>query len=147
MAIDPKNGFLTAGVAGGRSETINPSPDPLTTGDVPQLFATDEVVAASQTLAALTVVGFNSSGALVKALIDETTPANTIDPIGILVYAVTTAAGETTKHAGVYRGGVFNPNLLVWDASFDTDAKKRAAFEGAPSPTQIVIRAPKTLTV
>lgn len=35
----------------------------------------------------------------------------------------------------VYRSGHWDMNALVWDASYDTDAKKKAAFEGSLSPT------------
>ena len=39
----------------------------------------------------------------------------------------------------VYRSGHFNMDALVWPASYDTDAKKLAAFDGAPSPSQILV--------
>jgi hypothetical protein len=266
MAITPQNGDLLAGVASQRSETINPSPDPLLTGDRPGLVSTDELVAVSQTLAAHTVVGFDD-GKLVAATYSVTAAAKatedltftdvgndtetvTIDgvvytlaaslseaydvligasatataanlaaainggagegetygtdtvahpsvvassaaevltatarvagtagnsiattetsseaswgaavlsggadavwtgvkPIGVLIYAQTTGGGDSTVRAGVYRAGVFNPDLLVWDASFDTAEKKRLAFEGAPAPTNIVIRKPQSFT-
>jgi len=69
-----------------------------------------------------------------------------VRPIGILVYAHTTGGSDTTVRAAVYRAGVFNPALLVWDASFDSDEKKRLAFEGAPAPTNIIIRKPQAFT-
>lgn len=67
--------------------------------------------------------------------------------IGILVAAITTGAGGEFKGAPVYRAGVFNPLALVWDASFSTEAEKLAAFRGAPTPTNIIMRRPKTATV
>ena len=141
MAITPRNGDLTAGVAGSNTEVINASPDPWLTGDHPPVVTTDELVAASQNIPARTPVGFNGSGALVPA-VDGTTPA-----IGIVVYETVTGAGDTTVRTGVYRQGVFNPTLINWPASYNTDEKKRLAFNGAPSPTAIVLRKPQTLTV
>ena len=43
------------------------------------------------------------------------------------------------KNVEVMRQGVYNPDALVWDASYDTAEKTRLAFEGAPSPTAITI--------
>lgn len=141
MPIYPQNGDLTAGMAGSYTETIAASPDPLVTGDVPAMMATDEAVAADQVLPALTVVGFDGSGHIVEA-------TGTIAAVGILPYAVdTTGEAAGAKFTGVYRMGVYNPDLLKWNAGYDTDLKKLKAFEGAPSPTSIVIRRPKALTV
>lgn len=38
----------------------------------------------------------------------------------------------------VYREGHFDMDALTWDASYDSDAKKKAAFEGSLSPTIFV---------
>lgn len=67
--------------------------------------------------------------------------------IGITIFDVVTPSSGSKIGAPIYRGGCFNPALINWPASFDTDAKKFAAFNGAPSPTDIVIRAVKTGTV
>lgn len=147
MTITPQNGDLTAGVAGYYNEDIAANANPFITGDHPPVVTTDELVAASQTLAARTVVGFNDAGALVAAVRDSVDPDDDVAPIGILVYAVTTGGGDTTVRTGVYRQGTFNPDLIVWPPSFNTAEEKRLAFEGAPSPTAIVLRAPQTLTV
>lgn len=48
---------------------------------------------------------------------------------------------EGTTTAPFFYSGCFNPAMLVWDASYASDEDKRAAFEGAPTPTQILIRA------
>lgn len=141
MPIYPQNGDLTAGLAGTYTETIAPSPDPLVTGDFPAVAATDEPVAANQVLDSLTVVGFDGSGHLVEA-------TGVIKAIGVLSYAVnTTGEAAGAKYAGVYRMGVFNPDLLKWHSGYATDAARIKAFEGAPSPTAIIIRRPKTMTV
>ncbi len=140
MPITPQNGDLNAGVAAHSSEVINPSPDPLITGDAPALSATDEVVATGVVLPALSVVGFDANGEIVEALIDTANPANSIQAIGVLVYDVDASGGAVG--AAVYRQGVLNPDRLNWHASFATDADKRKAFEGAPSPTSIILRKP-----
>lgn len=139
--LTPVNGDLTAGIAGKSEDTLNPRTAALITGDNPQRAPTRENVAAAQTLAALTVVGFDGDGRIVPAVLGTTAA------IGVLPYAVTTGAGITDVFAAVDRLGVFNPDLLVWDASYATDLQKEKAFEGAPSPTQIIIRKPNAKTV
>ena len=67
--------------------------------------------------------------------------------IGINVVKVVTGAGGERKGSPVYRQGVFNPLALLWDASFSTEHEKLAAFRGAPTPTSIVLRRPKTASV
>ena len=138
MTITPQNGDLTAGIAGQYSEVINPAVAALFTGDIPRVFSTDETVLTSLTLAALSVVGFNGAGKVVMA------DNGAVKAVGVLVYATDTTGGEAV--ASVYRGGCLNPDLLVWDAAYSTDALKAKAFEGAASPTQIVIRGIQTFT-
>ena len=104
MTITPRNGDLTAGVAGSYTETIGASPDPFITGDVPALFTTDELVLEDEVLAARSVVGLDAAGKLVMAK----TSATAVKPIGVLVYAVD-ATGVATMRARVYRGGVLQP--------------------------------------
>lgn len=64
----------------------------------------------------------------------------------ITVTAITTPASPTGG-APVYKGGCFNPDLLNWPAYYSTDAKKFAAFDGAPSPTNIIVRRPRAHTI
>ncbi|MEP2533558.1 head decoration protein [Shimia sp.] len=143
MTITPNNGDLTAGIAGQYAESINPEAEALVTGDVPAVFSTDETILSGEDLEALTVVGFDGNGKIVPAVAaDGGTP---VQAIGVLVYAVDATGGDAPGH--VYRGGMFNPDMLVWDASYDTDAEKATAFNGAPSPTQIVIRSITTFSV
>lgn len=59
--------------------------------------------------------------------------------IGVSVIKVVTDADDTSG-APVYISGCLNPDALIWPASFDTDAKKAAAFDGAPTPTNILLR-------
>lgn len=65
---------------------------------------------------------------------------------GITIVDLVTPASPATG-GKIYRAGCFNPDLLNFGASFDTDAKKFAAFEGAPSPTNIIIRRPRAYTL
>lgn len=131
------NGADTAGIAGSAITTFDNFVS-LITGDRPGVVTTDELVAASQTIPALTPVKF-TAGAIVPAASGDT-------EIGITVAAIVTGAGDTTVRAAVYRAGVFNPDAIAWPASYDTAEKKRLAFEGAPSPTQIIIRKPAAFT-
>jgi hypothetical protein len=67
--------------------------------------------------------------------------------IGINVLKVVTDASGHHKGSPVYRAGCFNPLALTWDASYSTNGEKLAAFRGAPTPTNIILRRPKTATV
>lgn len=148
MAITPLNGDLTAGVAGQSSDVINPSPNPLVTGDAPALYTEPLPVAADMVLAAREVVGFDANDNIIPAVLDTGTPANNVQAIGFVMYAIdTTGEADGAVEVEVVRGGVFNPDLLVWEAGFATDAQKRAAFRGAPTPTSIILRKPTTMTV
>lgn len=140
MAITPRNGDLLAGVAGKWSETINPEAALLVTGDAPAQASMPLPAAAAQTFTARQVVGLNGSGLLVPAVL------GTVEAVGYIVYAPS-AATTLNQLIEVMRQGVFNPEALTWDATYDTDEKKRMAFEGAPSPTSIIIRKPQTMTV
>ena len=140
MAITPKNGDLTAGVAGKWSETIDAEPPLLVTGDAPAQASMPLPAAAAQTCAARQVVGLNGSGKLIPAV------RGTTQAIGYVVYAPS-AATVLDQPVEVMRQGVFNPDALVFDASYGTDEQKRLAFEGAPSPTSIILRKPQTMTV
>lgn len=104
-------------------------------------------------------------GVLTTTEITITAPANIDWPIGAVLNLAGTALADwnATRDAGcanyvlaqpvvlasgasatiaVYREGHFNMDALTWDASYDTDAKKKAAFEGSVSPT-IFVSKPK----
>lgn len=90
----------------------------------------------SQTLAQFTVVGL-SGGKIVPAVLGTTAA------FGILCHAATSGAANTTVRGEVWYSGCFNigsDGVLIWDASYDTVAKKAAAFIGASTPTTIVTR-------
>lgn len=68
--------------------------------------------------------------------------------IGFVKYAANNVGGAAgAVRVEVTRWGCFNPDALVWDSSYDTLTKKLYAFEGAPSPTSIIIRQPTAMTV
>ena len=115
------------GIPAKTSDTIGPTPDSVFFSSHPAPVTFEEVVAASQTLAAWTVVGKDANGRLVKATWNAT-PANAINPIGVLAEAITTDASTNYKGALVYKTGHFNFARLVFDATFDTEAKKLAAM-------------------
>lgn len=94
-------------------------------------------LALNTTLVQFTVVGRNSTGKLVAATYNAD-PELAIKPIGVLTHAA--ALGASGSLNGVFwYSGCFNMDALVWDATFDTEAKKLAAFEGAPTPTTIIV--------
>ena len=140
MALSPIKGDLTAGVAGQWSETLNAQDDAFVTGDSPQQASNEYPAAAAQTFTARQVVGFNGSGNLIPAVLGTTAA------IGFVVYAPS-AATTLGQKVSVMRQGVFNPDLLSFDVSYGTAEQKRLAFEGAPTPTNIILRKPETMTV
>ena len=137
--INPIKGDLTAGVAAQSSDAITAQEESLVTGDAPAQSSMLLPAAASQTFTARQVVGLNGSGKLIPAVRSVT------QAIGYVVYAPS-GATVLDQPISVMRQGVFNPNLLTFDASYSTAEQKRLAFEGAPSPTSIILRAPETMT-
>lgn len=130
---------IDAGVASFNTESFKDIPlfsGPATTITTSETVAAATIAAAD--LPANAVVGRNSSGELVMAKIGNVDPDDDIHPIGVTVNTV--KMGATVKTVAVRRDGMFNPNVLVWDASYNTAAKKRLAFETS-QPT-IFIREP-----
>lgn len=105
----------------------------------PRLGETVRVLLAdSQTLAQYAVVGLDANGKLVPA---NATGGSEIEPIGVLSYAATSGASNTTIHGEVHLTGDFNiddDSPLVWDASFDTAAKK--TFAPVPGNPNLMFR-------
>ena len=130
---------FNAGVPSQGSDSFAVLPEGMIVGEYPAQFVEDKPTAFSQNLAAYTVVGLNAAGEVVRATWNAT-PANAIKPIGILMYPVVTGASGDKSVARVLRSACVNPDRLVWDATFDTSAKRMTAFEGSPSPTQFVLR-------
>ncbi|MGN5375809.1 hypothetical protein [Sphingomonas hankookensis] len=113
----------------------------LLAGDFPELQAGFSFTVANNAaaMAQFTVVGLDANGFLVPAV------RGTVQAIGVLCHATGAAAADnqTSKavRGVVWLTGCFNVDgPLIWDASFDTEERKFAAFRGAPTPTQIVVR-------
>lgn len=81
------------------------------------------------------VVGLDEDDLLVPAV------NGTVKAIGVCTMPVAGIGGpgEETKVPTWY-SGCFEPSALKWDASYATDADKETAFNGAPSPTTIIVR-------
>ncbi len=130
MTVIPKN---TPGLAESQSDAF--SNVDLLLSDVPQYMTDNAVCAASMTFAIYEVVAL-VGGELVPADIADADPANHDLAYAITATAVTTGVGETPT-IPIITGGHFNIDALTWPASYDTDAKKLAAFQGMASPGQI----------
>lgn len=125
------------GVAAWASEDFTESE--LVTGETPQFGTKENFTLLDQNadLPAYTVVGVITASGKVTvsdmAAVDGSAVA-----IGITGYKVPDPGADLT--IAVIRSGVLNPDRLNWHASYNTAAKKKAAFRGAPTPTNIVIR-------
>lgn len=139
--ITPPNYADRAGIPRQSSDVLAFIPEGLVTGDYPAQSGEDMLVAASQTIPARTPLGLDGSGNLVPAV------SGTTQAIGFCMIDIATDASATLKGYPIRRSGVYNPDLLNWPASYDTDTKKMNAFRGAPSPTQIIMRRIKAATV
>ncbi len=139
--ITPPNYADKVGVPSQSSDVIALVPEGLVTGDFPPQSGEDMTVAASQNIPARTPVGLDGSGNIIKAVLGTTAA------IGFCLIDIVTDASATLKAYPIRRTGVYNPDLLNWDATYNTDEKKLEAFRGAPSPSQIIMRRPKTGTV
>lgn len=131
----------TPGLVAQGSDTITAVDIALITGNEPAYMEEDMTVALSQTLAAYTVVGLDGSGNIIPAVLGTT------QAIGITLLAVTTPGSGALKAVPILRAACVNPAKLVWDATYDNDEKKREAFRGAPTPTNIIVRPIKLATV
>lgn len=115
-------------------------PTNLLAGAEPHLQPPTRILLASSiALAALTVVGLDANNHLVAATYNAD-PAVAIKPIGVLVHAATSLAANATIHGEVFLTGNYNAGSddagtdspLVWDASFNTLAKKVGSVVGNP---------------
>lgn len=111
----------------------------LLAGSHPELKPAYSFSLANDTaFAQFSVVGLDASGNLALAVTGSADPADDIQAIGVLAHAASLGATGTGR-GQVWYSGCFNADALVWDASFDTDAEREAAFRGAPTPTTIII--------
>ena len=94
-------------------------------------------VAEDQDLKAFEAVSFDADGNVVSA--EHGAGAGAV-AVGITAFPIVTGPGENPT-AQIVVAGVFDPNEIVFDASFDTHEKRAAAFRGASSPTNIILKA------
>lgn len=112
---------------GGTEELFSGDSNPVTIEDFP-------VAANAPAIPAFSVVGVNGAGNLALATFDKTVQA-----IGYTTHP--TAVSASVQRMPIVRGrACLNPAALNWDPSFDTLEKKLAAFRGAPSPTNLLVR-------
>lgn len=139
MPITPPDYSKTAGIPSQWHDEISATAEGFIMGDVPAIVTEDMTFAVNQNIPARTPVALDGSGDLVIAAAG--TPA-----VGFTVIDVVTGAAPK-RGVPVYRSGVFNPALANWPASYNTDELKLEAFRGAPTPTTIVMRPVRTMSV
>lgn len=61
-------------------------------------------------------------------------------PAGVLIYPITTAAGETAKAAAWVRAAVFNENCLQWLTGLNTTQKAAAIAMMNANPSGLTVR-------
>lgn len=133
MAVDNKVPYGDPGIAGFEKESWGNKQN-WQYGDTPAL--TTKTVSFTASGADLTITFLDVlNGAGAKADYNVTPDAGTADYIAATT--ITIPDGET-KSVPVYVQGHFEMEALGWDASYDTDAKKEAAFQGSISPTIFV---------
>jgi len=108
----------------------------LLAGSEPGMSAPVRILLAdSIVLAQFSVVGLDADDNLVLAEYNAD-PDLAIKPIGVLLHAATSGAANATIHGEVVLTGNYNcgaDSPLVWDASFDTVAKKAGSVVGNPN--------------
>lgn len=129
--------LTSAGIAGFEvSETFTSTE--IFNSAVPQPVTEDMAYGQNTDLAALSVVGLDA-GVLALARLPDGEDDDGVAALGVLVTPVDPGAGQSGS-APIWRAGNFNPDALVWHESYDTPAKRLAAFNGAPTPTYIILR-------
>lgn len=121
------------GVASFSSETFGNPDEPRFGEGVPT--TTNITITASG--AAINLPLYAVLNAAGNALADYNDPRDAGCANYILAEPITIADGDSMT-VPVYREGHWSMDALVWDASYDTDAKKAAAFEGSVSPNIFV---------
>jgi hypothetical protein len=111
----------------------------LLSGEWPEFKAAQSfVVAGTAVYARFSVVAIDANNRVIPA-VWSATPASFIKGFGITTDAVT-GDGANGKSVGLFLTGCFNPDALIWPASFDTLDKKISAFIGSQSPSSILIK-------
>jgi hypothetical protein len=130
MAWDHEIGHGAPGIAGFESENFHGPREPLINGSLGEVARWHVSVGGDVDLPIYSVVGYD--GTTIALATDGGTGVQA--PYGILMSPVKTGTGEATT-VEVAFSGMWDMDALNWDASFDTDEKKRTAFEGSVHPT------------
>lgn len=85
-----------------------------------------ETLASGQDILARTPLGrVTATGKLIASVATATDGSE--NPVGLAVFDIDATGGD--MDCPIYVSGRFDYNLVEFDASFDTDAKKKAAFD------------------
>lgn len=128
MAVDTNIPVGEPGVASFATETFG-GPAEARYGDTPVTTTTLAVTASGADIDLPLYSVVNGAGVLADW--NATRDAGSADYI--IAEPIFIADGDTMT-IPVYRTGHFNMDVLNWDASYDTDAKKKDAFLGSDSP-------------
>ena len=123
-----------AGFPGQWSDTTAGVQEGLIVGETPTTGTRDMTLAANTTFLLYQPVGYatGDSGPLVPA-------TDAIQAIGITLYPIVTGAAPVVG-VPIMISACLNMDMLAWHASVDTEAERLRAFDGAPSPTRIVVK-------
>lgn len=120
-----------------------------------QLFtAEDEIktkpalVLTGQDLDFGTIVAYNAANKIVPwdpaatadvvgGAVDQTEAAPEAKPVGVIATAINTTSPAGDRHAEIYVGGCFNPDLLIWPAALDTYLERAAALDKGGAPFRV----------
>lgn len=134
MAVDKKVPLGNPGVADFQSETW---------GNTNEMLISDTPPMATQTIS-VSASGADVEIALGQVLAADGSPAaqdgaTAADKACYIAAMSIVVADGATKEVAIYRAGHFDMDALTWDATYDTDAKKKAAFDDAGVSPMILI--------
>lgn len=133
MAVDENLPIGTPGIANFESRTYGNEQQHLYS-DTPPVVQTTIEVTASGADVEITFLDVLAAGGAAAVQ----TEAAAADRANFIAATTITVPDGETKTVPVYAAGHFTMDALGWDASYDTDAKKKAAFQGSLSPTIFV---------
>lgn len=136
MAVDETLPIGTPGIANFESRTYGNEQSHLYSDTPPLVQITMNFTASGADLEInfLDVLALDGSAAV-------QTGAAAADRANMIAATSITIPDGETKPVPVYVAGHFTMDALNWDASYDTDAKKKAAFKGSQNPTIFVSKA------
>lgn len=130
----PQNLAQLAGVPSQWSDTITGTHVHLLASDTPLVVTQDLPMDLDQTVSAYTPVAWNEDG-------DGLVPAAPGEPaIGITLKDIVVAATGDRPGVPILIQAALNIDAIAWPAAYNTDALKFAAFSGAATPTNIVLK-------